>query len=139
MTLHSIPFEEQYLEPLMNIEMPVLAFYDNHPTLTDAQVDSVYEALSKRYRAEETQFTYSEPNLDGLRHELHKILLPVAETLRGRPALLPRRTELSASELNAIFKRLRSSIKMHGKRGGRQGYLEFLSNFMNQATSENLE
>lgn len=139
LTPTQLPFEERYLEPLMNIEMPVLAFYDNHTDLTDVQVDAVYEALTKRYRAEETNFDYAEPTFDGLRDELHELLLPIAETLRGRPALLPGRRELSAAEMQAIFKRLRASIKMHSKRGGRQGYLKFLDEFMRGADFGALE
>ncbi|MHA0033604.1 hypothetical protein ACXXDK_01055 [Deinococcus sp. PESE-38] len=77
--------EEQYFDQLMQLEFAVLGFFDDHPDLTDAVVDSAYEELAKRYRAEATAHEYKPGKLDGLRLELHDTLLPLAEMLVGRP------------------------------------------------------
>lgn len=121
---------QKYEQQLLNLELAVISFYEEHPELTDAQVDSVYEELGKRYRAEATAHEYRPGRLEGLRDTLHQELLPVAELLVGRPTNVLPNVPISAEEMTLIFKRLRTSIKTWQKRGGRQAYLEYVSQFM---------
>ncbi|MHA0037368.1 hypothetical protein [Deinococcus sp. PESE-13] len=118
--------EEQYFDQLMQLEFAVLGFFDDHPDLTDAVVDSAYEELAKRYRAEATAHEYKPGKLDGLRLELHDTLLPLAEMLVGRPDNVMPYAPVSAQAMQDVFKRLRASIKRWGKVGGRQAYLNFI-------------
>lgn len=123
-------FEDQYLSQLMNIELAVQRLFDEHPELTDAQVDSVYEELARRYRAEATHFEFKPGKLDGLRADLHEELLPLCEMMLGRPDNILPIEPVTAEELRQILNRLRSSIKTWSKRGGRQAYLTYVSDAM---------
>lgn len=120
------PIEDLYMDQLAQIEFAVTAFFDEHPDLTDAQVDSVYEELMKRYRAEATNFDFKPNKLDGVRSELHEALLPIAELLAGRPNKIMPFDVLSAEELRLCFQRLRRSIKTLKDAGGRQIYLQHI-------------
>lgn len=117
--------EDQFLNQLMQLEFAVIGFYGEHPDLTDAMVEGVYEELTKRYRAEVTAHEYKAGKLDGLRLELHEILLPQTEMMVGRPANVAAHLRVTPEEMQAILKRLRSSIKTWSKYG-RQGYLKYL-------------
>lgn len=118
--------EEKYFDQLMQLEFAVLNLFDEHPELTDAAVDTAYEELGKRYRAEATAHEYRAAKLDGLRLEVHNTLLPLTEMLVGRPGNLMPYAPVSAGEMQTILKRLRSSIRIWSKQG-RQGYLKFLN------------
>lgn len=136
------PIEERYLAHLACLEWVVVTFYRAHPELADATVDSVYEELSRRYRAEATAHTHKPGRLEGLRAELHAALLPEAEALAGRgrstlsadlmAALQRQHGEphpVSAEELQLMLNRLRKSIRRFGKLG-RRGYLETVEPYL---------
>ena len=121
---------EQFEAQLFQIELAVMRVRDDHPELTDAQVDSVYEELSRRYRAEATAHDFKPGKLDGLRLTLHDELLPITELLVGRPANMAPEQTVSAEEMRLMLGRLRASLKRWTREGGRQGYLNYLSNFL---------
>ena len=120
--------EERFGPQLLQLELAVIQAYEDHPELPDAQVDSAYEELARRYRAEATNFEFKPGKLDGLRQTVHDALLPVAEMLRGRPKDLAGAPVIEAEDVRVCFNRLRSSIKTWSKLGrGRQGYLDYIS------------
>ena len=121
---------EQFEGQLYQIELVVTHVFDDHPDLTDAQVDSVYEELSRRYRAEATAHEFKAGKLDGIRADLHAELLPVTELLLGRPANMAPADPISAEDMRLCLNRLRSSIKRWSREGGRQGYLTYLSEYL---------
>ena len=131
--------EDKYFDQLMQLEFAVLGFFDDHPDLTDAMVDSAYEELGKRYRAEATAHEYRPGKLDGLRLDLHSVLLPIAEMLVGRPDNVMPYAPVSAGAMHEIFKLLRSSVRRHGKLGGRQAYLNFLNGQLGGLELDGLE
>lgn len=131
--------EEKYFDQLMQLEFAVLGFFDDHADLTDAAVDSVYEELARRYRAEATAHEYRPSKLDGPRLELHGTLLPIAEMLVGRPDNVMPYAPVSAEAMQDIFKRLRSSLKKWNKEGGRRGYLTFLNGQLGELGEVELE
>ncbi|WP_412029040.1 hypothetical protein [Deinococcus yunweiensis] len=113
--------EDQFLPVLMAIEVAVLGVYGEHPDLTDAQVDAAYEELARRYRAEATNFPFKPGKLDGPRAEVHDAALRnltiMLDATDDRP---------SAEELRQCVNRLRSSVKLWTREGGRQGYLKYI-------------
>lgn len=132
------PLEQLYETQLAYLETAMVKFYREHPDLTDAMADSVYEELAKRYRAEATNHEYKAGKLDGLRAELHAALLPEAEALvgRGKSQLEARLLmvledengpvqPVNAEEMRQLMQRLRKSIKTVGKLG-RRGYLSLI-------------
>lgn len=132
------PIEEVYEVQLAFIETTVVKFFREHPDLTDAAADEVYEELAKRYRAEATAHEYKQGKLDGLRAELHAALLPETEALVGRGQnqidgrfLMVLQDEngpvqpVSAEEMRMLMLRLRKSIKTF-RSLGRQAYLKVI-------------
>ncbi|MFK7604106.1 hypothetical protein ACI3L1_18060 [Deinococcus sp. SM5_A1] len=126
-------FTDKYENQFMSIELAVYGVYDEHPELTDAQVDAAYEELARRYRAEATAFAFKPGKLDGLRAEVHDAVLPIAEMLVGRPDNILPTEPVSAEEMRQILGRLRSSIKTWQKAGGRQSYLKYVSQFLSDS------
>lgn len=121
---------EQFESQLLLIELAVMRVFDEQPDLTDAQVDSVYEELSRRYRAEATAHEFKASDLDGIRAVLHNEVLPITELLVGRPANMASADTISAEEMRLCLNRLRASIKRWSREGGRQGYLNYLTNYL---------
>ncbi|OLV15868.1 hypothetical protein [Deinococcus marmoris] len=129
-------FTDKYENQFMSIELAVYGVYDEHPELTDAQVDAAYEELARRYRAEATAFAFKPGKLDGLRAEVHDAVLPIAEMLVGRPDNILPTEPVSAEEMRQILGRLRSSIKTWQKAGGRQSYLKYISQFLSDSAQD---
>ncbi|CAM3676414.1 hypothetical protein [Deinococcus frigens] len=125
-------FTDKYENQLLNIELAVSSVYDEHPELTDAQVDAAYEELARRYRAEATAHDFKPGKLDGPRASVHDAVLPITEMLVGRPDNILPTEPVSAEEMRQIINRLRSSIKTWQKAGGRQSYLKYLSQFLSE-------
>ncbi|MDV6373690.1 hypothetical protein [Deinococcus arenicola] len=123
-------FTDKYEPQLLNLEIAVSGIHDEHPELTDAQVDAVYEELSRRYRAEATAHDFKPGKLSGVRAEMYDALLVITELLVGRPDNILPTEPVSAEEMRQILNRLRSSIKTWQKAGGRQSYLKNLSQFL---------
>nr|WP_255638973.1 hypothetical protein [Deinococcus betulae] len=120
--------EERFLPVLRSLELAVLGVYGEHPDLTDAQVDSAYEELARRYRAEATNFPFKPGKLDGLRAEVHDAALRNLTLMldhlgeAGRPG---------AEDLRQCLNRLRASVRLWTREAGRQGYLKFLDRELN--------
>ncbi|QFP75870.1 hypothetical protein [Deinococcus sp. AJ005] len=129
-------FTDKYENQFMSIELAVYGVYDEHPELTDAQVDAAYEELARRYRAEATAFAFKPGKLDGLRAEVHDAVLPIAEMLVGRPDNILPTEPVSAEEMRLILGRLRSSVKTGQKAGGRQSYLKYVSQFLSDSAQD---
>ncbi|WP_309569727.1 hypothetical protein, partial [Deinococcus sp.] len=97
-----------------------------HPELTDAQVDAAYEELARRFRAEATNFPFKPGKLDGLRADVHDAALKNLTVLLHNSEERP-----SAEELRQCVNRLRASIKLWTREGGRQGYVKYLDRSLN--------
>ncbi|GGN31339.1 hypothetical protein GCM10010842_07190 [Deinococcus daejeonensis] len=112
---------DHLLPYLSAVELAVLGVYAAHPDLTDAMVDSAYEELMRRYRAEATNHPFTPGKLDGLRAEVHDAALRTLTLRLSQPGDHP-----DAEQLRLAVGRLRSSVRTWTRAGGRQGYLHFL-------------
>lgn len=126
--------EDRLLPYLMTVELAVLGVYGAHPDLTDAQVDSAFEELMRRYRAEATNHPFRPGKLDGLRAEVHDAALRNLTTLLEQPGEHP-----SAEELRLGLGRLRSSVKTWTREAGRQGYLRYIEQYVNAGDGDFLD
>ena len=131
-------FEEEYLDVLQNIEFGIVKVYRQQPEMTDWDALDAIEALIRSYTAEargrsRPKFRYS---------DLSKLVFECVETVcewrLGREQLLadddkPPNVTMEPKTMGEIInclKRIRKSIRLWNKEGGRQGYLHFVSEFI---------
>ena len=140
---------EEYLDVLQNLEEPIIAYYRKNSDLIDAEVLTAITWLIKVYNAEARgkSSSYRLPN--GLAGGVAEVVQQVCESSlgRGEIPLKPEKEGLikklfsvakagsepriiTAQELLACLRRIQSSIKFWTKQSGRQGYLNYVSNFV---------
>jgi hypothetical protein len=129
--------EEEHQDVLQNIELTVATLYKSHPEMTDHAVLRTYEALVDVYASE---FSGRPPRLippPGLEADLFQDAHQVCQWRLGRTKLKTSEGEgivpepIDVQTLINCLKRLITSVKKWNKRGGRQGYLSFMTQFVN--------
>jgi hypothetical protein len=134
---YNIAMEEEYLDVLQNIEMAIVSIYRKHPDLTDYQVDSVLEALSRTYIREKTSGAPVLPkNSQSL--VVYGVMKTMCDWRLGRE--VPSDTAMPVSGMQpepltvevilACLKRLRKSVSTWNQQGGTRGYLDYISQFL---------
>lgn len=135
--LEPVPHEDV----LFNIEVRVVAYFEKHPELTDYAVDMIYEDLFNHYRAQKDNRTPRPTRLTDLQKDLHQQIKDACdlfintETIEIKKGLFGRKGETyleqkTVGDIMQCLKRLRKSIKLWTKEGGRQGYLQYISEFI---------
>jgi hypothetical protein len=135
---HDEDITERYQDILQNIEFGIVRVYDEHPEMTDWEALSAIEALMHAYRAEARGRQVSPPSLDPLAQEVYEFVQAMCEWRLGRETSflvegekpLPPPEPIALDEVMACLKRVRKSINHWTRRGGRQGYLTFVSQFI---------
>jgi len=131
--------EEQFEDVLQNIESGVVSVYHAHPELVDWDVEVAYEALIQFYQAEARQRPASLRQLTGGNQaEVLRAVQAMCEWRLGRAPLHDERDQpielkarpLTATDMVNCLKRLRKSVQFWNKSGGRQGYLNYIVNFI---------
>jgi len=132
------PFQEQYADVLQNIEFAIVDTWQRMPELLDYHVDAALEAAIGHYSAEQQGRTRRAVQLEGARLAVYEAVRNVCEWRLGRAALAtganahrdaplePKRVD----EMVSCLKRIRKSAQGWTKRGGRQGYLQFVSRYV---------
>ncbi len=141
------PFIDQYFNVLLNIEMGIVEIYKEYPELTDHQVDKVLNGLIRTYTAElkgrsapKLRFTDAETSLFE-RVEfacgmfIGENVLVDDDTGEELPMLEPKTVE----EIIACLKRIRKSVKFWTKEHGRQGYLNYVKQFLSAGETDGNE
>jgi len=130
--------EEEYPDVLQNIEFRVIRLYRAHPEMTDYAVLRIYEALAQLYSAEMTGRPPKPIEAEGLEAELFEGVKQMCELRLGRASLpadldVEEGTEFEPIEVETLvrcLKRLVNSVSHWTRLGGRQGYLNFVSEFV---------
>ena len=128
--------EEERLDVMQNLEFAVARAYERHPEMTDYVVLRTYEALLQAYSAEVTGRTPKPVTADGLDAELLRQVKQMCEWRLGRSNLSPVQDEapecepLDVPTLVLCLKRLVKSVNKWTKHRGRQGYLDFMTQFV---------
>ncbi len=137
--MSELPFEERYEDVLQNIEFGVVQVYGEHPEMTDWQALRAIEALIRAYQAETRGRQTAPPSLDTLAQEVYDSVEAMFEWRLGRETLFQDEEgepveltvePITLDEIIACLKRVRKSINRWNRRGGRQGYLTFVSQFI---------
>src|SRR5574341_2382802 len=127
-------FEDEYLDVLQNIEMAIVSVYRENHDLLDYDVDKVLNLLWTEYRNEKQGRTTSTPNLSNNAQMVYRRVKEVCEWRLGRRKekirgwFKPQPPSISVDEIMACLKRIRKSVDLWNKEGGRQGYLYFIDN-----------
>ena len=127
--------EEKYLDVLQNLEFAIQLVYKEHPELIDYDVQFAVEALIEFYTAEERN---REPRNFNLSGNSEKVYRKVKKMCNYRLGISKSEADLhgdsphaiSRSEILICLKKIKKSIETWTKRNGRQGYLNFLKQFM---------
>jgi hypothetical protein len=126
-------FEDQYLDVLQNIEMAILSVYREHNDLLDYDVDKTLNLLWTEYRNENTDRKSTGVKLNANAQLVYDRVKGMCEWRLGRKSI-PAGEEfvrvkpepISVGEIMDCLKRIRKSIDLWTKQGGRQGYLYFI-------------
>ncbi len=126
------PFDE-HLDILQNIEFAIVSVYRRNRNLTDHNVDMALEALLKKYRVKKTF-----PPQSPLTLEVFEAAQSMCDWRLGEADLeddsgltsdLPLEP-VSREIIVACLQRLRKSVRTWTKQGGRQGYLNYIDQFL---------
>lgn len=128
--------EEERLDVLQNLEAAVARLYRIHPDMTDYAALRTYEALQREYSAEITGRSQQPASAEGVEADLLADVKAVCEWRLGRapwPSDLgaaPAYEPLDVPTLVRCLKRLVKSVNKWTKHNGRQGYLDFMTQFV---------
>ncbi len=135
-------FEDKYLDVMQNIEAPIVDLYRANPTMLDWDVEQALDALIRAYQAEERPRFTPAVRLSPLGKQLHDGVRAMCEWRLGRgPLPYPQMQdgkgrETSAQpepktlvEIIACLQRIRRSVSLWTREGGRQGYLTYVNRF----------
>ncbi|MCC6697822.1 MAG: hypothetical protein IT365_19500 [Candidatus Hydrogenedentes bacterium] len=128
--------EDEHPDVLQNIELIVATCYRENPEMTDYSAMRVYEALIKRHVAEAAGHTSNAPSLPPLEAQLFESTRMMCEWRLGRGTLDDKMGPTEPSEQTDLetmircLRRLVRSVETWNKQGGRQGYLQFMSQFV---------
>jgi hypothetical protein len=128
-------FEDEYLDVLQNIEMAIVSVYRENNDLLDYDVDKALNLIWTEYRNEKQGKTVPAPNLSVNGQRVYARVKDMCEFRLGRSNTVKTRgwfkalpTALSVDEIMDCLKRIRKSVDLWNKQGGRQGYLYFIDN-----------
>jgi hypothetical protein len=129
--------EEEHQDVLQNLEFSIIQVYRDEPDLIDAEVLTAIEALVRRYGAEAQGKTISNRPI----REIAKRVMEAVQTMcewrlgrfvlqddKGNPVESP--SPKTVDDIVACLKRIQSSIRFWTQKGGRQGYLQFIQQFI---------
>lgn len=137
-----VSVEEAYSAILYDIESAIVAVYESNPDLGDRDVLTAIESLQRGYEKEKRRRPGLTPAPSGRAGIIHEQCRRICEWRLGRHPLnrdgklsedRPPQ-ELTMPELLRVLKRLHRSIRLwHKQRGGRQGYLLYIREFITEA------
>ena len=131
-------FEEQYTDVLQNIEFAIVNTYRSHPKMTDYSVMEALDAVIGIYDREARGRSAPPRMLPELDQELRDKIHQMCEWRLGLTSLVsekragkvPSPAPLTVEEILNCLKRVRSSVNRCNKVGGRQGYLDFVRQYV---------
>lgn len=130
--------EEQYQDVLQNIEFGIVMTYRDYPEMSDYDVLRTLEALIDNYVAEKIGRGVRKSPSSDVERVLYKNVHRMCEWRLGRSSIdndpsKERCLSLEPKTVDEILiclKRIVKSVNMWNKRSGRQGYLQFVSQFI---------
>jgi hypothetical protein len=129
-------FEEDYQDVLQNIEASIIIFWQQNPDLIDAEVENALDWLIRLYSAEIQGRSFSRP-LRGISRKVADSVQEMCEIRLGRSQLTDEEgkaivdmSTTTVEEIVECLKRIKSSVNFWSKERGRQGYLNYVKQFI---------
>jgi hypothetical protein len=127
--------EEEYMDVLHNIETMILGVYREDPTLLDYDVEAAITALISCYRARQIDREPKPLRLTDRAEEVYNRVHSICEWRLGKEVpeiegALPEEGWISIEELLNCLKRIKKSVQTWTKQAGRQGYLNFVNDYI---------
>ncbi len=128
--------EEEYEDVLQNIESAIIRVYRKHIDLLDSETRSAIDVLIQHFNAEQRGKAPSPHSLTGLTKEVAESVKATCEWRLGRAKVTDERGReftippIPLEAIIACLKRIRKSIEFWTKKGGRQGYLNYINQFL---------
>ncbi len=130
--------EDDYLDVLQNIEFAIVGVYKDEPDLLDYDVDQALNGLMAYYRAKDRGRNAKLPKLSEDSQQVFTSVKKMCDWRLGEDVLieesslagLENPSSLTFGEIIMCLKRIRKSVKLWTKQGGRQGYLQFVSQYV---------
>jgi hypothetical protein len=131
-------FEEEYADILQNLEFGIVRIYQEHPEMSDYNAMDAIEGLIRKYIAEERKTEPRPIRFTELAEKVFDSVETMCELRLGRATVTDAETgkkmaglpPITTNELILCLKRIKKSISFWNKQGGRQGYLNYVSNFI---------
>jgi hypothetical protein len=130
-------FEEKYFDVLQNIEFGIVRVYRQHSDLVDFDVEQALSSLIREYKANQIGKSFDPPTFAPLVREVYESTREMCEWRLGRENPFAGRDmpfenpkPVSLDGMIACLKRIRKSVRGWSKRGGRQGYLQFIEQYV---------
>ena len=129
--------EDEYLDVLQNIEYAIVSVYRENPNLLDYEVDKALNILWTEYHNEQRGKALPAYQLGANAQMVYTRVQSMCEWRLGRQKLEAEKDgqpvemdikPLTLEEIAACLKRIRKSVELWTKQGGRQGYLYFIDN-----------
>ena len=130
--------EDKFLDVLQNIEFAIVGVYKLHPDMVDYDAQDAVSALLRVYQSELRKSAPPTLKLSPLAQETFEQLKSMCDWRLGRakPEGFNRQkfgshiTPIALADMVDCLKRIRRSIEMWNKEGGRRGYYEFVKEFV---------
>ena len=126
--------DEKYLDVLQNIEFGIVSVYQKQNDLNDYDVMNALEALIDAYRLEIRGHTPKEYSLTAKESLVFGEVREMCEFRLGRKnldetslAILEQKT---TEEILSCLRKIRKSVERWNSRGGKQGYLNFVKEYV---------
>lgn len=127
--------EDKHLDMLQNIEFAIVSVYREQSSLLDYDVMHALDALIDFYRAESRGHTPKEIRLPATEDLIFQRTKDMCEFRLGRTAQVIHLQDISGEEkkvdeILACLRKVRKSVDRWNKRGGQQGYLRFVCQYV---------
>lgn len=131
-------FEDEYLGVLMSIEHMIVPIYHEYDEMTDWETLNAINGLIRTYTAEMRHRKTPQLQFDTLEEEVYVRVNAVCEFHLGRESFTDKDGNpvniqvdpVSVSEMVQCLKRIRKSIQLWQKEGGKRGYFNYVSQFL---------
>ena len=123
---------DDYQDVLQNIEAAVVVVWKQNPAMSNYVAMAAYDAAIKYYRALADQQTPKPVNLAGLDAKVFEVVKETCEWRTGRSpeSELGEVTPIPLEDMVACLRKLRKSVDFWTKRGGRQGYMQYIEQYV---------
>jgi hypothetical protein len=133
-----VDFEGDHQDILQNIEFAIVSVYRRHPELADYEVEKALDVLISVYQAEIQHQTADAGRMNPLTQDVFDSVKTMCGWRLGREAMVSMDDQsqsmipdpVSVDLIIASLKRIRKSVQKWNKRGGRQGYLQFIEQYI---------